>query len=121
MTANLPQPAGAKPVFTFNTPRFLSEHPHVGTRHLTNFDLLALPRLATYSGSVVKQPFGNEKEKPAAPDAFSTVTDNKADSIARRMASGGIRIPRGVYRFKTHEEADEWWDRMIARSQPKKD
>ena len=82
---------------------------------------LALTRAATYAGSVVKQPFSNEKEKPTSPDPFSTATDNKADSIARRMASGGIRIPRGVFRFKTHEEADEWWERMIARNQPKKD
>ena len=28
---------------------------------------------------------------------------------------GGVRIPRGVYRFKTHEEADAWLWRMIAR------
>jgi hypothetical protein len=25
--------------------------------------------------------------------------------------------PKGVYRFKTHEEADEWMNRMLARSQ----
>lgn len=24
--------------------------------------------------------------------------------------------PKGVYRFKTHEEADEWMNRMLARS-----
>jgi hypothetical protein len=24
---------------------------------------------------------------------------------------------KGVYRFKTHEEADEWMNRMLARSQ----
>ena len=25
--------------------------------------------------------------------------------------------PKGVYRFKTHEEADEWMNRMLAQSQ----
>jgi hypothetical protein len=25
-------------------------------------------------------------------------------------------MPKGVYRFKTHEEADEWMIRMLARS-----
>jgi len=25
--------------------------------------------------------------------------------------------PKGVYRFKSHEEADEWMNRMLARSQ----
>lgn len=27
---------------------------------------------------------------------------------------------KGVYRFKTHEEADEWMTKMLARSRPKK-
>lgn len=49
------------------------------------------------------------------PDALSTVTSNKANSIAWRKAFGGLRIPRGVYRFKTHEEADQWLWQMIAR------
>jgi hypothetical protein len=29
-------------------------------------------------------------------------------------------MPKGVYRFKTHEEADEWMMRMLARSSPAK-
>jgi len=29
-------------------------------------------------------------------------------------------IPRGVYRFKTHEEANEWMDKMLARNQKPK-
>jgi len=32
-------------------------------------------------------------------------------SLQHRWAS------KGVYRFKTHEEADEWMNRMLARSQ----
>jgi hypothetical protein len=27
---------------------------------------------------------------------------------------GGALVPRGVYRFRSHEEADEWMVRMIA-------
>jgi hypothetical protein len=49
------------------------------------------------------------------PDALSTATSNKAESIAWRKVFGGVRVPRGVYRFKTHEEADQWLWRMIAR------
>lgn len=48
-------------------------------------------------------------------DALSTKSSNKADAIAWRMALGGVRVPRGVHRFKTHEEADQWLWRMIAR------
>lgn len=73
--------------------------------------------------SIVKQPFINAEEKvdrfvgrrQGTPDALSTATNSKADSVAWRKALGGIRIPRGVYRFKTHEEADQWLWRMIAR------
>ena len=28
----------------------------------------------------------------------------------------GVIVPRGVYRFKTFEEADAWMTRMIART-----
>ncbi len=49
------------------------------------------------------------------PDGLSTASNSKADSIAWRKAFGGVRVPRGVYRFKTHEEADQWLWRMIAR------
>jgi hypothetical protein len=72
---------------------------------------------------VVKQPLINVEEKidrfvgrrTQTPDALSTAISNKADSIAWRKALGGIRVPRGVHRFKTHEEANLWLLRMIAR------
>ena len=78
---------------------------------------------ATYAGNVVQQPFINVEEKidrfvgkrTKPPDALSTATSNKAESIAWRKAFGGVRVPRGVHRFKTHEEADQWLWRMIAR------
>ena len=84
---------------------------------------LALPGAKAYSDFVVKQPFINVEEnidrfvgrRTGVPDALSTATSNKADSIAWRKALGGIRVPRGVHRFKTHEEADQWLWRMIAR------
>jgi hypothetical protein len=72
----------------------------------------------------VKQPFINVEEKidrvvgkrTKTPDALSVANSNKADAVAWQKAMGGLRVPRGhVYRFKTHEEADEWLWRMIAR------
>jgi hypothetical protein len=71
----------------------------------------------------VKQPFINVEEKidrfvgrrTGTPNGLSTATSNKADSIAWRKAFGGVRVPRGVHRFKTHEEADQWLWRMITR------
>jgi hypothetical protein len=82
-----------------------------------------LPGAEAYADSVVKQPLINVEEKidrfvgrrTKTPDALSTATSNKADAVAWQKALGGLRVPRGVYRFKTHEEADEWLWRMITR------
>ncbi|MBM3881947.1 MAG: hypothetical protein FJ387_19870 [Verrucomicrobia bacterium] len=71
----------------------------------------------------MKQPFINVEEKidrfvgkrTKAADALSLAGSTKADAIAWRKAFGGLRVPRGVHRFKTHDEADQWLWRMIAR------
>ena len=78
---------------------------------------------AAYAFDAVNPPFINVEEKidrfvgqrTRMVDALSTATSNKAESIAWRRALGGIRVPRGVHRFKTHEEADQWLRRMITR------
>jgi hypothetical protein len=72
---------------------------------------------------MVKQPLVNLEEKIdkvvgrrlKAPDPLSVRTSRKADSIAWRKAFGGVNVPRGVHRFPTHEEADDWLWRMISR------
>lgn len=84
---------------------------------------LALSNSTVYSRNVVKQPLINVEEKihrfvgkrTRTPDGLSLANSNKADAIAWRKAFGGVRVPRGVHRFKTHEEADQWLWRMIAR------
>jgi hypothetical protein len=73
----------------------------------------------------VKPPFINLEEKidkvvgrrTKTPDGFQagmklqTLATQLHRSLRHRWA------PKGVYRFKTHEEADEWMNRMLARSQ----
>ena len=79
-----------------------------------------------YPCRVVKQPWINVEEevgrivgrRTQAPDALSVETSGKADAIAWRKSLGGVRVPRGVHRFRTHEEADDWLWRMIARPRP---
>ncbi len=74
----------------------------------------------------MKQPFINVEEhvdrvvgrRTKAPDPLSLKSSHKADAIAWRDALGGIRVARGVYRFRTHEEADEWLWKMISRPTP---
>ncbi len=50
-----------------------------------------------------------------APDGLSLLGSTKKDMIAWRRALGGVFVPRGVHRFKTHGEADEWMWKMISR------
>lgn len=42
------------------------------------------------------------------------------DMIAWRKAFGGVGVPKGVYRFKSHEEADQWMTRQLATSAAKR-
>ena len=77
----------------------------------------------TYPRGDVKQPFVNVEEqidrfvgrRTKTPDALSVETSRKADAIAWRKSFGGVNVPRGIHRFRTQEEADEWLWRMIAR------
>ncbi|MEW6320109.1 MAG: hypothetical protein AB1635_03365 [Acidobacteriota bacterium] len=50
-----------------------------------------------------------------AADPLSLASSTRADAEAWREAFGGIRVARGVYRFRTHEEADEWLWKAISR------
>ena len=81
-------------------------------------------RDATYGGRVVKQPFINVEEKI---DRFVGRRTRTADSwqAGMKLQVLGVELhkafkhrwmPRGVYRFKTHEDADAWMMKMLARS-----
>lgn len=50
-----------------------------------------------------------------APDPLSLRGSTKRDMEAWRRALGGVRVPRGVHRFRSHAEADEWLWKMITR------
>jgi len=86
---------------------------------------LASGQLVAYPCLVVKQPIINVGEKidkvvgqrTGAPDAFES--GMKLQSLAAELHRSLKQrwAPKGVYRFKTHEEADEWMNRMLARSQ----
>lgn len=71
----------------------------------------------------MKQPFINVEEKI---DRFVGRRTKTPDSWQAGMGLQNTAVqlhktfklhwPRGVYRFKTHEEADEWMTKMLARS-----
>lgn len=49
------------------------------------------------------------------PNPLSVHTSTKAAKRGWRKAFGGPRIPKGVYRFKTHEEAHAWMMNELTR------
>jgi hypothetical protein len=73
----------------------------------------------------VDQPFINFEEKidkvvgrrTRTPDAFKSGMQLQSLAVELHRSLGHRWAPKGVYRFKTHEEADEWMNRMLARSQ----
>jgi hypothetical protein len=73
----------------------------------------------------VKQPFINAEEKidkivgrrTRTPDAFKSGMQLQSLAVQLHLPLGHRWAPKGVYRFKTHEEADEWMNRMLAQSQ----
>ena len=46
-----------------------------------------------------------------------TGAQSSADARAWKKAFRTLPIPKGVYRFRTHEEADEWLWQMLTRPQ----
>ena len=54
------------------------------------------------------------KRKPRT--GLSLDGNRKADMIQWRESMGGVGIPKGVYRFHSHEEADQWMIQQIAKT-----
>ena len=38
--------------------------------------------------------------------------------LANELSSGRLQWPKGVFRFKTHEEADAWWTERVTIKKP---
>jgi hypothetical protein len=78
-----------------------------------------------YACLAVKQPFVNIEEKidkvvgrrTRTPDAFDSGMKLQSLAVELHRSFRQRWAPKGVYRFKTHEEADEWMNRMLARNQ----
>ena len=87
--------------------------------------LLARSSRLTYPCLVVKEPFINVEEKidkvvgrrTRTPEAFASGMKLQSLAVELHRSFRHRWAPKGVYRFKTHEEADEWMNRMLARSQ----
>ena len=73
---------------------------------------------------MLKQPFITVDEKidrfvgrrAAAPDSLRAGMQLQETAAQLHQAFNHRWMPKGVYRFKTHEEADAWMTKMLARS-----
>jgi len=79
---------------------------------------------SVYPKAVVKQPFVNVEEKidrfvgrrTKTPDSLRAGMQLQETAAQLHKAFKHRWMPKGVYRFKTHEEADAWMTKMLARS-----
>ena len=85
---------------------------------------LAFSGAAAYGHKAVKQPFVNVEERidrwvgrrAPAPDSLRAGMLLQETSAQLHHSFRHRWMPKGVYRFKTHEEAEEWMIKMLARS-----
>ena len=77
-----------------------------------------------YSGVAVKQPFINVEEKidrfvgkrTKTPEGWKAGMQIQATGLEFHNALKHRWLAKGVYRFKTHAEADQWMIKMLVRS-----
>ena len=55
------------------------------------------------------------RRQPPAGGLVMTAAQRGADARAWKKAFRTLPIPKGVYRFRTHEEADQWLWQMLTR------
>lgn len=87
--------------------------------------LLASNESVPYPCPALKPPFINVEEqidkivgrRTRTPDGFQAGMKLQTLAVELHRSFRHRWAPKGVYRFKTHEEADEWMNRMLARSQ----
>jgi hypothetical protein len=92
------------------------------------FGVLALSGRAAYAGNAVKPPCINAEEKidrfvgrrTHPPNSLRAGMQLQATAAQLHQAFKHRWMPKGVYRFKTHEEADAWMTKMLARSSLRK-
>ena len=56
----------------------------------------------------VEEQIGRTVGRRGAPNGLAVRPDAVAEAEKWRTAFGGVRIPRGVFKFHSHEEADAW-------------
>ena len=65
----------------------------------------------------VQDPVGKTVGRRKLRDAWKFAMDGQktANQLRRSFGHGGL-CPKGVFRFRSHEEADAWMMKMLAKS-----
>ena len=74
-----------------------------------SYDMKPVPNLEESPGKIVGH------RHPPADGLAMTESRSIKDARAWQRALRTLPIPKGVYRFRTHEEADEWLWQMLTR------
>jgi len=74
----------------------------------------ALSKAADSSSDIPGKIVGNRR----VPRTMDPAHDTKEGARAWRRALPTPFVPKGVYRFTSHEEADEWLWKMLTRKRP---
>lgn len=64
----------------------------------------------------IEENIGKTVGRRRMPSPMKTTDTQIAEAEQWRSALGGIGIPKGVYRFKTHKEANDWWMEQVLLS-----
>ncbi|MDQ6764777.1 MAG: hypothetical protein M3Z22_01555 [Verrucomicrobiota bacterium] len=64
----------------------------------------------------VEEQIGKTVGRQGAPDPLRIHPNEIEDAEAWRRSFGGVRIPKGVFRFSSHEEADQWLMTNLAKN-----
>lgn len=63
----------------------------------------------------VEETIGKTVGRRKPREGLSVEGSRKRDMIRWKRITGGVGIPKGVYRFSSHEEADQWMITQIAK------
>jgi hypothetical protein len=75
------------------------------------------PTKPTFNGVNLQDPIAKTVGRRQAPmQGLNSKTSSKKVARAWQEAFPTPSVPRGVYRFCTHEEADQWMRKVITRS-----
>jgi predicted transcriptional regulator len=89
-------------------------HQPTGAGWRSAFGQAQTEEVAEVDGLLAEEPALRMKRVSRRREGQDTVRDAAILQRTINRLRGGALVPRGVYRFRTHEEADDWMTRQMA-------